>query len=173
MSDLLISNNLESDTTITDKKVERFRELMKEKNNRRLARYALSKSQGILRSYASLPYNYKYKNEIINEKNVLTDELTEKYEKLLNGNSEDKAVANSIDDILSPNTSKWGYFLGTWISIAAIIMIVVMLLVMMFYVKPNNNNSIIIGLLSGAALAPLISKICCDAAAILAWIKTS
>ena len=167
----LLNRNVLSDN---QDKVADFKKKMENKDNRRLARYALSKSHGFLGNLLSAsPFSLKYKvYQKPGEPDIKIDEITDTYKELLN-NPTTVEVANSMSDILLPDRSKFQYFKWSIAAVASVLVIFGVLLLIMFLVKPDNNKSIIIGLTAGVVLSLPLAKLWFDAPAIIAWVKTS
>lgn len=159
-------------------KINNFKNKMEQDvNNRRLARFAISKSQGWFRSYIALPYHLKYKvyiNKETGAKEYTVDEITKKYENLVNSTEPaDVNAVKLIDDILSNNRSPLTYFSGTIIAASIVLLLIVFTIILMFGVTLSKNMNIIMGLSIGVLLALPVFKLYCDFYAIRAWLATT
>ena len=159
-----------------DEKVRNFSELMNaSKNNRRLARYALSQSHGLMGNWLiTSPYTLKYSTyKDKNDNPVIIDEITERYRELLGGTQKNITAANAMTDILSPDRSGFKYFGGFAVACVIVLLLIGTVLFVMFWVKPDNNTSIIFGLSAGAFLAFPLVTVFRSLPALWAWFKTS
>ena len=161
-------------------RVEQFRDRMKDKNNRRLARFAMSKNQGWWRNYTSLPYYMKYK--VYKDKNgkpeYTVDQITDKYEQLVNSAEHDadaKKTLELVDNIFTPQRKFMTYFSGSVVAVIIIITLFVIMFLCMFEVipQPSKTITILCGVSIGLLLAlPLFKVIGCDLYPFIAWYNT-
>jgi len=70
-------------------KLTEFRQKMDNKDNRRLARFAMTKNQGFWRNYTALPYYMKYKKY---EDGRIIDQISDKYAQLLSDDFHQKIL---------------------------------------------------------------------------------
>jgi hypothetical protein len=152
---------------IRDERIKKFSEKMKDKNNRRLAGYAMGFEK--LRFFGRYRPIFKY--TIYNDDDE--DEFIETYEKYINSN--DNESLNFVDNILNPEYKKsTDYFLGAYISVGFFIVLIIAILLIMFVWKPSNTwiYTIIISFCLGLLLWIQAYKIVVSAYPFYAWKKT-
>ena len=152
-------------------KIADFSGKMKELQNRRLARFAISKNQGWWRNYTALPYYMKY-NETYK-----VDQITDKYTQLTKSTEpNDIDTLKLVDDIFTTERSFVTYFGGSIIALIIVIVLFVVMFLLMFEVipQPSKTITIICGVSIGLLMAlPLFKIFGCDLYPFIAWWKTS